>query len=40
MLKKKTFKEVLTYLFDIVILFNKLFYLKLHFKLKIDPKTF
>ena len=36
----KTFKVVASqYLFNIVILVNTVFYLKLNFNLKIDPKT-
>ena len=36
---KNPFKEVLRYIFSIVMLFNTVFYLKLSFKLEIDPKT-
>ena len=35
---KNTFKEAIRYLSNVVTLFNKVFYLKLNFKLKIDPK--
>ena len=35
-LYKKTFKESLRYLFNVLILINTVFYLKLEFKLKID----
>ena len=35
-----TFKEALRYLFNVVILFNTVFYLKLDFKFKIDPKMY
>ena len=34
----KTVKEALRYLFNVIILFDTVFYLKLNFKLKIDPK--
>ena len=37
-LSKNTFKEAITYLFNVVILFNTVFYLKLNFKHKIYPK--
>ena len=36
---KNTFKEALRYLVNILILFNRVFYLKLNYMLKIDPKT-
>ena len=36
---KNTFKVALQYLFNVVILLNTVFYLKLCFKLKIDPKN-
>ena len=37
---KNTCKEALLYLFNVVILFNQVFYPKLSFKLKVDPKTY
>ena len=37
-LLKNLFKVVLEYLFNVFILFNTVFYLKLNFKLKIDLK--
>ena len=37
-LLKKTFKEALRYLFNVVIVHNTVFDLKLDFKLKINPK--
>ena len=36
---KNKFKVALQYLFNFVILFNKVFHLKLNFELKIDLKT-
>ena len=33
-----TFKLALQYLFNVLLLFNTVFYFKLNFKLKIDPK--
>ena len=38
-LLKNTFKEALRYLFNVVILYNTVFYISFGFKLKIDPKT-
>ena len=38
-LLKNTFEVAVQHLFNVVILFNTVFYLKLSFKLKIDPKT-
>ena len=38
MKKYNSFKEALRYIFNVVILFNTVFYLKLNFKLKIEPK--
>ena len=35
---KNTFKVTLQNFFNVALLFNTVFYLKLHFKLKIDPK--
>ena len=35
---KYTFEIALQYLFNVFILYNTIFYLKLNFKLKIDPK--
>ena len=37
--KKNTFKVTLQYLFNIVILINRVSYFKFNFKLKIDPKV-
>ena len=37
-LLKNIFKVALQYLFNVFILFNTILYLKLNFKLKIDPK--
>ena len=37
-LVKNIYKVALQYLFNVFILFNTVFYLKLNFKLKIDPK--
>ena len=35
---KNTFKVAIQYLFIVLLVFNIIFYLKLYFKLKIDPK--
>ena len=37
---KNIFKVALLFLFNLVILLNTVFNLKLNFKLKVDPKTF
>ena len=37
-LLKNLFKVILQYLINVFILFNTIFYIKLKFKLKIDPK--
>ena len=40
MLLKNIFKVAIQYLFNVFVLFNTVSYLKLSFKLKIDPKMF
>ena len=38
-LLKNTFEVALQYLFNVLVLLNTVFYLKLKFKLKVDSKT-
>ena len=38
-LLKSTFKVALQYFFNVVILFNTIIYLRINFKIKIDPKV-